>query len=381
MKTIKLFLITILISVSSLLNAQCKKDTVFYYEFESGTNIKKLTDRDIHQYNSSGLVSDITYQIPSSTPGLWENQIKLIFTYDSYNNKTVQLTQNWEVTNKIWVNQNKSEYAYDAKNNLIEETIFGWNAVDSKWANGYKRSLTLDNKYKVTKELFQIWDDVNLAWNNYTQSASTFDSEQKLIEVLTVIWDADNSQWNNLFSSIIKYNIENNIAEEILQSWDTEIKEWRNDSKTTYNYDGKKLSEKLVSLSNLKGNDWIENTKETYEYSKNDDLIAIDRYANWDEINKDYANHYRQEIVCKNTTGSNADLDISINNIYPNPIVNNAFFIDSKIKTSYKILDYLGKEITNGNLEIGVNCIKTNSLAKGIYYVFVNNQITKLINP
>lgn len=64
--------------------------------------------------------------------------------------------------------------------------------------------------------------------------------------------------------------------------------------------------------------------------------------------------------------------------IYPNPSVNNQFFIESYIQTKYEIINLAGKTLLSGGLEEGRNQISHN-LVSGIYFIIINNSYSKLI--
>lgn len=378
MKSIKLVLLTFTISVTNLLDAQCQKDTVFFYEIELNTKNKTVVERSVYQYNSSGLVSEILFQKPGSTTSQWINESKSIYSYDANKNKTQEISQLWNTDNSNWVNQSKINNSYDSKNNLIQEVVSGWIPASNSWTEAQKRDLTINNKNKVTEELVQIWNFDNSGWDNYLKSSFTFDGEQNLIEILSVSWDSDKSQWNNIFNSILKYNSENKKIEEITQTWDIDNSEWRNDKKVIYTYDGKNLSEMYTYYTTSDGKNWLDYSKETYEYINDEDIIAVNRFSRWNEINENFDNQYREEIIClKNSSSVNNILANSIS-LYPNP-TSGFITIKTLFNSNYNLIDCIGKEHQKGFLLEGTNFINLNQIKSGIYFLKINNQTYKLI--
>jgi ELWxxDGT repeat protein len=65
--------------------------------------------------------------------------------------------------------------------------------------------------------------------------------------------------------------------------------------------------------------------------------------------------------------------------LYPNPIQDGIFTINTVERTSYSISDLTGKQLQTGDLTVGENHIQLQSVSTGVYVIKVGNQTQKLV--
>ena len=82
-----------------------------------------------------------------------------------------------------------------------------------------------------------------------------------------------------------------------------------------------------------------------------------------------------KNMSCKTSVNQTQKQSFSI---YPNPSVNNQFFVEANKHSKYEVVNLTGKILLNGEIEEGINQIKHN-LVSGIYFVKINNSYSKLI--
>ena len=75
--TLTIILLAFIFNLTSV-RAQCRIDTILYYNFDPGSTVKKLIVRTINKYNASNSVLEILDQSWNSSFNIWENTMNWI---------------------------------------------------------------------------------------------------------------------------------------------------------------------------------------------------------------------------------------------------------------------------------------------------------------
>ena len=91
-----------------------------------------------YTYGTNNKLAEDFYYTWNSSSSNWQIGLKSQYLYDSNNNLTEWLGQNWD--GNIWLNNHKVTYEYDENNNQIEILFQQWDG--SVWVNNSMYSFT-----------------------------------------------------------------------------------------------------------------------------------------------------------------------------------------------------------------------------------------------
>ena len=402
MKKITLILITIFCININSQAAECRKDTVLSYSFEPVRLAKKVFQRQIFTYNSDNKQTEelkqawdtatklwinasktnISYsankdqtelltQNWNTTASAWINQSRIHNSYDANKNKTLDVRQNWDATANAWVNTSKFTGAFNANNERTEFLSQSWSVVDNVWVNGQKNVWSFNGSGIRTGFIVYLWKTATNEWGTYAKYTETIGVHNFIIRSIREDWNASANAWVFATDYYYTYDSFKNTTDILGYIWNSPTNEWLNyyKSKSIINtYNNK--TEELNQFWN--GGDWRNSSKSTFEYSSSNFLIASESLSSWNNIEKYFNTHTRQEIVCK-MISLNVNKIAKSNSIeiYPNP--SNGFFA---IKSQTNI-DEVTVYNTFGAMVFTAkpteNNVQLNLETKGIHFVVIKS--------
>lgn len=432
MKKIILFAIILMgIEMNALSQQVCLSDTVNYYEFISGTQIKEIKGRSIYVYDANSHLTSQVNQNWNVGTNSFDNAYKFLYSYDANGNLITYISQNWDsgtntwvnnymytntynannlVTQNIskiwdnlilnWVNSSNYLYTYDGNNNNISYVAQSWDGVISSWMNGYKSDMTYDMNNNMTQHLTQYWDNIGSFWYNSDRTLYSYNASNLVSNYLYQIWNSSTNTWDNSNKSDYSYDANNDNVQTVYSNWNTSSSTWELSSKytVTYNSNHMQLSQlyqwwDLVSsvwmnsslvdytynASNLmtefsfkswNGSAWDNVYKYTQEYDANDALTAFDYYSSWNSSGQYYQYHIRNEYLfhCVSTAGI---VEIEKNtafDAYPNP-ADELLTVKTDKLGVYTINDLAGKTVKVIDIATSPQAIDVRDLQPGFYFI------------
>ena len=202
-------------------------------------------------------VSDFTARLDSvvgSDDFDW-TQWKSVYTY---NDKGLWDTEVYSLLkNNQWQPNDKSEFSYDGNGNLTRELHFQWDNGD--WVPYYNLNNYLGETGLIDSVVTSRFDSV---WRNESRRLYTYEGGN-LTELL--ISRFTNEQWEN--NSKYEY-VYNNEGQMTSQTYSTiRNGQWRLNSKDSLRYENGRCTELLTYMRTMwGGNGWILRGKTTFEY-------------------------------------------------------------------------------------------------------------------
>lgn len=360
----------------------------------------------------------------------FERTQRTIYTYNSNQQETSRISENWDDVNKIWINNSKSIYIYDTYKNMTMDVGFfwdNWNQIwDTAWA--YKTDYTYNTAGKVLTETNRVWNSgiwTDSYKNNYTYNTSnhliqeieqnyvgglwentykydyTVNASGEITQVLGYEWlfnnwvpdiKVINIVWYNFakeqpLSYIIQkhngstyindqrytatYNTNGAILSELFEEWNTI---WRNKYRNIISYDSQ------GNLTNYLNQEWIANAwvtlfgdKLTYTYNTSNEITTVIKEywdnGNWVKFQKELFNY----------TLTSLDEALAINSefkIYPIPFSTH-FNIENVngIYGDITIFNIIGKKVFSKFIEPTVTktIIDMTEFPSGLYLIYIES--------
>ena len=202
-------------------------------------------------------VSDFTARLDSvigSDDFDW-TQWKSVYTYNEeglWNTEIYSLLENNQ-----WRPNDKTEFSYDGNGNLTRELHFQWDNED--WVPYYN----LQNYYGATgltdSVITSRFDSV---WRNESRRVYTYEGEN-ITELL--ISRFNNEQWENNSKYEYVYNSDGQMTSETYST--IRNGQWRLSSKDSLRYENGQCTELLIYMRSMwGGNSWMLRGKTTFEY-------------------------------------------------------------------------------------------------------------------
>lgn len=181
------------------------------YYWGSFSSTWNFNDTSKYYYNVNGLISKL---ISSSLSGV--NQT--LYTYDTKERETQQLSQYWDSFTNQWVNSSRITTTYDANDNQVIFTYESYNSGTNTWSvlYGNKHVYTYSSN-RITVDINQSWDSNNLIWKDSDKIIYTYNSNGQItqIENQTI----NNNSWVNNSRESYLYDIFGKIIEAELEVW------------------------------------------------------------------------------------------------------------------------------------------------------------------
>lgn len=107
--------------------------------------------------------------------------------------------------------------------------------------------------------------------------------------------------------------------------------------------------------------------------------MAADYYAYYEPVVGSFSVHRRSEYQCRQINTGVNDIESYMFSIHPNPVTGGSFTINATEIANYNIIDFTGKLIQTGALELGENQIQLQSYSPGVYFIRIGEGVRKLI--
>ena len=306
----------------------------------------------------------------------WKDNTQSFYTNNLDGSASQMISQLWNSETNVWENTLKVNYTYNAAKKILTSESEFWMGTD--WMPIVKQTNTYDNNGLLTNILSQNWDFIS-SWNNVSQSIYTNKDKGIVSQIITQLWNLN--VWTNSTRITFSYTASDKVETSITEKWS--VANWINFSLDTNSYNGSGF------LINSLSQDWIKNTNEwknssqyNYTYnSENGNPMQIISQT-WDEIGSLWNNDSR-------TTLTYAPLGITVpvfeNSIvaYPNP-AQEVIMIETngyEQNLAYYIIDQTGRQFMNGILIKNKNLLEINQLASGLYFIQIgqNKKTIKMI--
>jgi hypothetical protein len=145
------------------------------------------------------------------TSGIWVDDSRISFEYNSNNLITKELYQNWNGV--AWVNYTQTLYSYDSSN-LLTERLYQ-NYLNNNWANSRLYGYTFDGQGNNTVRLYKYWSySTGLLTNNSYQYFYTYNSNNVNTETIYQKWNTTDLDWMNYYKTLHYYSLHPYIAVE-----------------------------------------------------------------------------------------------------------------------------------------------------------------------
>ena len=159
--------------------------------------------------------------------------------------------------NNQWQPSDKSEFSYDENGNLTREVHFKWD--DETWTPYYNLQNYLGATGLTDSVVTSRFDSV---WRNESRRVYTYDGEN-ITELL--ISRFNNDQWENNSKYEYVYNSDGQLTSETYST--IRNGQWRLSSKDSLFYENGRCTELLIYMRSMwGGNGWILRSKTTFEY-------------------------------------------------------------------------------------------------------------------
>ena len=377
----------------------------FYYRWDTDTNQWVIRAKRENTYDSNGNITFSFYYIWDININQWVNLS--IFTYDTNGSITKVVYYNWN-TNQ-WVNSSKDEFTYDSNGNITLYVEYNWNTNTNQWVNNSKDEFTYDSNGNVTLCVEYKWDTNTNQWVNNFISEYTYDSSGKRTFYYRNNWDSSTNQWVTYVKEVYNYDSNGNITSSFYYKWDTNTNQWVFVTKSEYTYDSDGnssptnltlsnsiIDENLVvttEVGTLTSTD--EYTNDTHTYSLitgvgDDDnssfTITNDKLLSGEVFDFETKSSYSIRIQTDdgNSGTFSKFFTISVNStlgitdffnenvkVYPNPITENSFTIETPFSQTIQLhlLDIHGRTILSRELPQNINKISLDGISDGLYFV------------
>jgi len=309
-----------------------------------------------YTYNTNNIIaSELIQEWYNSS---WENYDYTTYTYDASYNLINELNKYWN--DNTWINNSLCTYIYDANNNKTSELHQYWDS--STWINNSLYTYIYDANNNKTSELLQYWD--NSTWINYYQFTYTYDANNNLTSELRQNWNS--STWENFFLNTFTYDASNNLSNALEQSWTGN--DWRNHLLYTYTYDAN--NNLIIALGQIWTSFWRQSSLCTNTYDANNFITSkVGRY--WSDystslMSGDSIYYYYHTILGLNYPIAQEGNIL----VYPNPTSTN-ITIETPIKGSISILSLNGQQLLRQEITEPSTTIDVSGLKSGVFVVKV----------
>ena len=304
------------------------------YQYIYNNNTWELTSKKHFEYNSNLL--ELSFKESYLKNNTWQDSLRYIYQYDADDIDTVQITQYFDSKTSSWLNLAKEKYLLDFLDYDSVDIQYNWNPQTLKWV--------ANQKYVYTRTAYEE-DSLEFIYNMV--NGNWVENERYLINPYYTTNGDDSLYVYSTYNSLKKlyerndnyyyeYDPQDNLVLEVRSFWNGSS--WDNYQKTEYFYD-QNNNDTLRIISMWNGNAWtlsqkIRNFYGVYEIS------GIKEIENKTNI---------------------------LFQIYPNPVIDN-LVIKSDKNLMISIVDVLGNNIVNQNINPGVTTLNTDCFLSGNLY-------------
>lgn len=263
-----LFLLLILSAKSGFSQTiECRVDTMNYYEYFPGSQLKFLTSRLINTYYPNNLLAQQISQSYDQTDNSFLSTQIVNHHYDENDSLIERASVQWSTTLNAWVGSQKQTYEYSSTPPKKIQSQYFWSQGLNTWVGTYKFHKTFDANGNDIEGLTQQYNFSLNQWINYSNYVVTYDANNNNLGGITQSWNSATNSWVNNMKSTRSYNPQNNIILEVYENWDVNSNTWKNSQKISYTYNAEqKITERLVENWNTNLSLWINHQRRIYSY-------------------------------------------------------------------------------------------------------------------
>lgn len=269
---------------------------------------------------------------------MWENNHKLLYTYDgSMKVLTLKMQMNLGTG---WMDFSMTTNTYNASGQLIKSVGQAMDLLTMQLKDALQTNFTYNVDGTENQSVSQNWSNTSAAWGNSARSTNTYNASKKLTQVLTEDFTAN--AWINDTKSILTYNTNGLVNEALYQDW------------------------------NATGSAWADTDKDIFTYNANGSINQM-TVMEWKKDQSKWENQYRYTYTYPVVTFVSAATD-DPNQLraFPNPFNNVISLENTGLKEfSLQIFNANGqlvKSIENGQSHSTINLA---SLHSGVYFLKV----------
>lgn len=189
------------------------------WDFGSGTFVNAAMF--LYQYDSN---DNMLQQISQNWENdAWLNSIKTTNTYSESGKKVIEFVERWNTDITNWENRLRTTFVYDSKQN--NTSTLTQEFLDDKWTNVTNFTYTYSGKHKI-ESIEQIWK--NNAWLNFQKLTYTYNANGDQTLELSQRWNSVNKWYNAYY---IRNIFDQNFVrtDETYKSWNIVIDKEHND--------------------------------------------------------------------------------------------------------------------------------------------------------
>ncbi len=215
-------------------------------------------------------------------------------TFDTDNNPTTSLSEEWAAHLSAWRNAYVSNYTYDAAGNRLTGIDQYWDTTTSAWVNMFRETTTYTAANKVATNTNDIWDLATSSWGSTGRITNTYDAANNLTVELNEYWSSSSSSWVNGSRANHTYNAANNKTTTLYYSWNSTSATWDTSGRISYTYDASdRLIESTYENYNVSISSWEPGSKSLFSsFDGNNPQTII--MQSWDGGTMTYENSERE---------------------------------------------------------------------------------------
>lgn len=324
--------------------AECRRDTIKYYEYQNGTLNKILLSRKVSTFNALNLPTNELDQDWDSVGNKWLDDRQIIFVYDNNGNLTSETSQSWWPSLSEWVNGARETYTYNSMNLQTSYVLEYHNG--SSWYNDTRISQAYDLNGNETEYKKEEWSTGSNMWENKSKSVRTWDANNRQLTSISLTWDDMGAKWVNRSKYQPSYDGNGNWILGLSEAWDNNSSKWVNDRKIVLTYDGNNNRLTRENLNwDVNSAKWVGSTKYTYTFVNNKRMS--DLYENW--VNNAYVkiDQYTYTYDGENVAGYVKEKWVS--NAWENSIKRANTYNGNNQITEYAVQNWIANEWVNSS--------------------------------
>lgn len=133
-----------------------------YDIWNTATSIWDGYNRTSYTYNIAGQL--VTEKYESCSGGIYTNNYRNTYTYDSNGNRTLALVEDWIGATSSWENSSRRVYIYNSNDDNTKNTLQDWNG--SAWDNVSQNEYFFDANFNRLLELRSAWNTTTFVWDS-----------------------------------------------------------------------------------------------------------------------------------------------------------------------------------------------------------------------
>ena len=205
-----------------------------------------------------------------SNTGDWRHNTREILTFENDGNKETKYVR-LNLSNSNWDNFYQTLNRYNTANNLTEKVFQNWDSDIDNWKNSTKDSISYTGNQKNSEFQYLYFSD---KWNENSNTKYTYNSE-KLIEELK---QKNNNTFTSMVNnSMISYNYDGDfLTEKVEEKWLDWANIWENDEKIVYEHQNGNLSKETTIGWNSSNQVWGTNGYKKIDYTYNSENLIVE---------------------------------------------------------------------------------------------------------